>query len=298
MKKILFVLSLVLSFGLFGEPQISAAEAKGLSPIEMNVNGQFIVMDVQPVIDKANLLIPIRALSSFGLSYRWDSATQSVTIENTDGDVLKAAVNSKTAYKNGTSSEMTVPVQSKDGRVLVPVRFITENLGCQVQYESIRKMVFITSKDYKFDMNVFEQEDLVAARRAAISIPLTVAFKTLDFPTLKYHSYRFPKGKANTYVFSDAYTNSIVEIKDGKAIVLGQYVIGDRSNFAVKAGNITEKNTADPVLAPFISGVTFSFESNDTSQTNYHDSETGLNGSFTSSVKVYSDIIQKVPNGS
>ena len=206
-------------------------------------------------------------------------------------------MNSRITDKDGVTSEMPVSVLSKEGRVLVPIRFITENLGYQVQYESIRKMVFITSKDYKINMNVFVQEDLAAARKVAISLPLTVSFKTLGFSTLKYHNYTFPDGKANTYMFSDAYTHTIVEIKDGKAYVSAQYVEGDRSNFAFKVGNITGTNTSDPVLEPFrINPVYFSLNLKDlkTSSTGYYEGEEYKQ--FVNSVKVYSDIIQKIPN--
>ncbi|OAB26804.1 hypothetical protein PMSD_24715 [Paenibacillus macquariensis subsp. defensor] len=249
------------------------------------------------MIVKSNLMIPIRTLSSLGLSYSWDTPSQLATIKNKDGNVLKITVKSRIAYKDGVSSEMPVSVLSKDGRVLVPIRFITENLGYQVQYESIRKMVFITSKDYKINMNVFDQGDLEAARKVAISLPLIANFKTLVFSTFKYHSYRFPNGKANTYMFSDSYTHTIVEIKDGKAYVSAQYVEGDRSNFAYKAGNISGTNTAEPVFEPFIlNPVYFSLNQKDltTSSTSYFEGEEYKQS--VSSIKVYSDIIQKIPN--
>lgn len=300
MKKIKLKLSIILFVccSFFGQSSVFADQGSNkLTQIELNINGEFIQSDVQPVIVKTNLMIPIRTLSSLGLSYSWDAPSQNVTIKNKDGNVMKITVNSQTAYKDGITSEMPVSVLSKGGRVLVPIRFITENLGYQVQYESIRKMVFITSNDYKINMDVFDQEDLAAARKAAISLPLTAGFKTLGFSTRKLHSYTFPEGKADTYLFSDSYTNTIVEIRDGIAYVSAQYVEGDRSNFAFKAGNITGTNSSDPVLEPFHKNIVyFSLNQKDlkTSSASYYEGEEYKQ--LVNSVKVYSDIIQKIPN--
>jgi len=285
-----------LILGLLGQSSISAADdIDHRSPYTMNVNGSFIQMDVQPVIDKTSLLIPIRTLSSIGLTYNWDSSSQSVTIRNKEADEIILIVNSKVSNKNGISSDMPVPVQSKDGRVLVPIRFVTESLGYHVQYETFRKMIFIRSKDYQFDTNAIADNDLAAARRASIALPLTASFKPLNFSTLKYHRYVFPSGRADTYMFSDGFTSFIVDIKDGIARVVGQYVTGGRSDIVYKAGNVTGGNLADPVLKPYLFDRVSFYLEEATSITNYLDSEGSLHA-FTTPVTIYSDIIQATPN--
>lgn len=304
MKKKLsaIVLLLSLGLGLLGASPINAAKTSTNNTYEVNVDGAFIPLDVQPFVSRSSLLIPIRTLSPLGLPYSWDASSQTVTIKNPGGDVQTVTLNNKIASKNGKSIEMAVPAQSKNGRLLVPIRFVSESMGYEVQYESIRNIIFIQSPDYALESDQSDQSDLVAARRAAISLPITTDFKILDFGRTKhYHSYTFPMGRADMYEFFDSYISTIVKIVDGKAIAVGQYTIGDRSNFSHKAGNITGNNTSDPVLEPLLFGVNF-YRHPNTSKIEisyWEDPETehrSMKSLTIAGYKVYSDIIQKVPN--
>lgn len=84
-----------------------------------------------------------------------------------------------------------------------------------------------------------------------------------------------------------------MEIKNGKAIVRGQFVNGAKSNFAYTAGNFTD--LADPVLRPlFEDNVNYSKNLNGTTLMYYTDDEGNIKRfSSSSSIKIYSDIIQK-----
>ncbi|AZK44988.1 hypothetical protein [Paenibacillus lentus] len=113
-----------------------------------------------------------------------------------------------------------------------------EALDYKVQYETVRKMVFINSPEYEFDPSLVEQENLQAARKAAIALPITSDFKVLGFPTGANHAYVFISGRADMYKFDDQYTTSFVEIKDGETKLIAQFVSGPRSTFSHKAGNI------------------------------------------------------------
>lgn len=290
---VIFCLSL-----LIGQRGVFAAAGPEwpISPVEVNVNGKFIAMDVSPIEDNNRLYLPIRALASLGLSYSWNAASKITTIQNKNGEYLKLSVNSKMAYKNEQAIEMETPVKNKAGRVLVPVRFVTESLGYNVQYESIRNIVFITSKDYKFDAKLLEQEDLQAARKAAISLPVTSNFKTLGFKTYKDHQYTFPGGKATTYIFDDGYTTSVVEIIDGKAVLAGQFVTHPRGGEAIYwVGSVTEYN--DPALKPFPDFYA-KFSKQDNVISTFYYENGSEKGSFKSSAatQVYSDMIQNVPD--
>lgn len=305
MRRFASVMVFALSLGLLvGQSDITAATVPSgftgpdwpVSPVEVNVDGKFIGMDVSPIEDTNRLFIPIRALASLGLSYSWNATSKITTVQNKNGDYLKLTVNSKIAYKNEQRIEMEMPAKNKDGRVLVPVRFVTESLGYNVQYESIRNIVFITSKDYKFDASVLEQEDLQAARKAAISLPVTSDFKKLGFKTYKDHMYMFPGGKATTYIFHDEYTISVVEIKDGMATLAGQFVRDARGGDNIYwAGTVVEYS--HPTLKPFTE-LYAKFTKEDNEITSYYYENGREKGSFKSPVetKVYSEIIQSVPD--
>ncbi|BBH19013.1 hypothetical protein Back11_03580 [Paenibacillus baekrokdamisoli] len=297
MKKILFVL--VLALGLLSLTQAAAASTSyefkaPPSEVEVNVNGEFIAMDVHPIVENNRTFLPIRTLSSLKLSYSWNAISKVAIVQNKDGDELKITVNNKTAYKNKIPIEIEAPAKSKDGRVLVPIRFVTEALGYHVQYDSIRNIVFITSEEYKLDSSLLEQADLKVARKAAISLPITSNFKPLEVKTYKDHSYLFPGGKANIYIFYDGYTNSVIEIKDGKAILAGQWITSPKGDKNLAwVGTITEFD--NPALEPLTNTRVKFSKIGDVIET-YYWNDGKVMGPIKNPSKVYSDIIQQVPD--
>lgn len=296
MKKHIVALMLVLSFGLLNcSNSIASPIAYTVNeprPIEIIANGKFIQLDVYPLMDKNRLSIPIRALASLGLSYSFNPSTKITTVQNKDGDYIKISINSTTAYKNENPIQMGIPAQNKNGRVLVPIRFISESLGYNVQFESFRKFVFINSKDYSFDPNLLNQDDLQAARKVAIALPITTDFKTLDARPIHDHDYSFPAGRADTYYF---HTNSnqiftFVQIQNGKAIAIGQL---DTDGFTRTAGNVLPNLPFDdnPIFEPFNHGNVLFFENGDgTAIAAFNDVR------LKTKINVYSDIIQKLPD--
>lgn len=85
-----------------------------------------------------------------------DPSSQTTTIQSKEmeGVKLEVKVGNETAFINGIDEQMDAPAQIKNGRVLVPIRFVSENLGYHVNYETIRKIVFITTTAYKFDVSL------------------------------------------------------------------------------------------------------------------------------------------------
>ncbi|WP_249662061.1 stalk domain-containing protein [Lysinibacillus fusiformis] len=163
----------------------------------MVVNGEFIKLDIHTLMDRHHLFIPIRALASLGLSYSFNAKTKMTTVQNKNGDYLKITTNSHFASNN---VQMEVPAQNREGRILVPLRFVSESLGYDIYFEPIRQFVFIHAKDYSFDSSILEQEDLQAARKAAIALPIKADFKTLGTSDgHRLHSYIFPIGRADVY---------------------------------------------------------------------------------------------------
>ncbi|WLR52529.1 stalk domain-containing protein [Bacillus tianshenii] len=251
MKKIL--LSMLFVFSLFcSNSTVSAKTINDTAYVEINVNGKFIQTDAKPYFKEQRLLIPIRSLSSMNLSYLWDNSSKTAIIQNKMGDLLVIKNNSQQAYKNNHKIEMDVATKLQNGRVFVPIRFVTEKLGYHVRYESIRNMVFITSEDYKFNKDALNQDDSVLARRAAISLPLNLDFKPLESDSL-YHEYIFRVGETKKYVYYNGNIGTIVEIEDGRAVVQGQFDFGERMNeeFDQIAGKMTKKSVQDPFLETY-----------------------------------------------
>lgn len=89
-----------------------------------------------PVINNETTFVPIRAIiESLGGSLTWNSDTQTLTI-TLDDNTVSLTVGSSIATVNGKSVTLTNdPYISGSGRTMIPLRFIAENLGMQVNWD-------------------------------------------------------------------------------------------------------------------------------------------------------------------
>lgn len=115
------------------------------------VNGAILGLDVPPFILDQRTFLPTRAVAeSLGCKVDWDNATKSFTITSKDGKTViqgvagksEVTVNGKKTLIDKASANVTV--QTRNNRVFVPIRFVAENLGCEVNYQD--RVVYITTK--------------------------------------------------------------------------------------------------------------------------------------------------------
>ncbi|HOC52448.1 MAG TPA: stalk domain-containing protein [Caldisericia bacterium] len=99
-----------------------------------------------PVIIKGRSLVPIRAIiEELGGTVDWDGVERKVTIKFKD-KTIELWIDKKVAKVNGTSKELDVPPMILNGRTMLPLRFVTEELGCAVDWNGDTKTVTITYK--------------------------------------------------------------------------------------------------------------------------------------------------------
>jgi len=97
-------------------------------------------MDTAPVIKDGRTLLPIRYVAApLGAEVLWDPDTRKVTISN-NGTKIEMWIGKNTALINGVEKKIdpdnsqVAPVILPPGRTMLPLRFISENLGCQVDW--------------------------------------------------------------------------------------------------------------------------------------------------------------------
>lgn len=101
--------------------------------------------DVPPTIEQGRTLVPMRAIfEALGVKVSWDGKTRTVTATKGQTRVW-LTVGVKTAYKNGAVITLDVPARIVNGRTLVPLRFVSEALGCSVHWDAKSQTVTITS---------------------------------------------------------------------------------------------------------------------------------------------------------
>lgn len=112
--------------------------------IKIRVNNTKLESDVDPVLTEGRVIVPLRVISeALGLTVSYDEGLSAVTISGEDGVKVKLYSNEKVAYINGEKYALDVPATIKDGRFLVPVRFISEAFKARVSWNGVRKIVSI-----------------------------------------------------------------------------------------------------------------------------------------------------------
>ena len=122
-------------------------KALGDLSIDTVINGDFVDFDkydgIKPFTKNGRTLAPIRAVSeTFGASVEWNENDQSVTI--TKGDtVIKMTVGSIEAEVNGEKITLDTAPEFSSERTVVPVRFIAESFGLNVDWDEESGTVII-----------------------------------------------------------------------------------------------------------------------------------------------------------
>ena len=113
----------------------------------MSHNGTSLEVDegkgTAPVIIDNRTMIPIRAVvEKMGGSIGWEGSEKKVTVQHGDTTIDLWIGNTKVRVNGSDSTMDTAPVISNN-RTLLPVRFITENLGAEVQWIGDTRQIVI-----------------------------------------------------------------------------------------------------------------------------------------------------------
>ncbi|HWP96955.1 MAG TPA: stalk domain-containing protein [Syntrophomonadaceae bacterium] len=123
--------------------EVQAAEYQ--SDITIALNGQILQTDVPPVIQNSRTLVPLRTVAeALKLEVNWNAQTQEIELEG-NGVTIKMRIGSNAASKNGSSISLEVPPVIFSNRTMVPVRFISEAMGCHVAWDAAARRVNISS---------------------------------------------------------------------------------------------------------------------------------------------------------
>ncbi|MBS3950267.1 MAG: hypothetical protein KGZ53_06365 [Peptococcaceae bacterium] len=139
MKKLLtwvMVLALGISSLFAYQPTLTEASA-----IRVLIDRQPMVLEVAPIIRAGRVLVPFRALfEAFGVSVNWVEATNTVTGQRGD-TTISLVIGRNVAVVRGQNVNLDVAPLILNGRTLVPLRFVAENLGADVTWDESTQTV-------------------------------------------------------------------------------------------------------------------------------------------------------------
>lgn len=116
--------------------------------IEVEIDGAKVDYSaaVQPVIKNDTTLVGLRAiLEMLGAEVSWDEETRTVTATK-DGINITLTIDSDKATVNGKEQKLLTAPQIINGSTMIPVRFISEQLGMNVDWDSSTRKVSVRSK--------------------------------------------------------------------------------------------------------------------------------------------------------
>lgn len=113
------------------------------NPVKICVNGTFIHMDTDPVMDSGSVFVPIRFISeALGFEVEYLEGTKTVNIINEDRNIA-ITIGSTKAKVDSNEIILEVKPIIKDGRTFVPLRFISEGFGEEVIWDRKNQIVLI-----------------------------------------------------------------------------------------------------------------------------------------------------------
>lgn len=114
-----------------------------ISQIPVYVNSERLYFDVPPVIEQGRTLLPVRKImEKMGAQVNWEQNTQTVSIQN-GSNSISLKIGTRQAAVNGKMVKLDVAPKVIQGRTMIPIRFISENLGYKVQWDAARERVYI-----------------------------------------------------------------------------------------------------------------------------------------------------------
>ncbi|MFD2327764.1 stalk domain-containing protein [Cohnella sp. GCM10020058] len=144
-----FLLAIVLLFVMAVPAFASAAQEKKISVF---YNGQVITFEeAAPIMKDGRTLVPFRKLlETLGFKVEWvKEKGVDKAIGKKKGLDIVLTINAKTALVNDQKVSLDVPAQVVNGSTMVPLRFVSENSGCEVEVSGKAGDVIIHINDKK-----------------------------------------------------------------------------------------------------------------------------------------------------
>lgn len=103
-------------------------------------------LDAPAYIENGRTMVPVRVISeNFGAEVGWNAEMRQVSIKK-DGVEILLTIDSDKAIVNGAEKVLDSAAAIKNSRTMVPLRFISEELGRSVEYVPSTKQILISDE--------------------------------------------------------------------------------------------------------------------------------------------------------
>ncbi len=145
----LLLIAALLPLGGDGAAEDGAAAAAA-EEVGLFLNGERLVVDVPPFLKDGRARVPVRAVfEALGADVIWESAQQKVTVAREESR-LELFIGEPVMLIDGAHESLTHPPLVLEGRTLVPVRALAENLGVDVSWDAVERAIHLQVDDGRF----------------------------------------------------------------------------------------------------------------------------------------------------
>ncbi len=138
-KRLVFFVLLVTV--IFSSAVCSAASSDDLTLI---INQKKVDADVNPMIINDRTMVPVRILlETLGADVEWNDALRQVVVMS-GATVMIFTIGSSNVYIGGNVVKLDAAPVIVNSRTLVPLRFISENLGYKVDWDADTRTVYVS----------------------------------------------------------------------------------------------------------------------------------------------------------
>lgn len=159
------------------------AATASIAAIQVDINGSPLLMNTPPMLVGGTTLVPLRGIfESLGARVHWNEAMRTITATKGDTNV-QLGIGDRRASVNGQDVMLDTPARIVNGTTMVPLRFVSEALGAEVNWDESAQLVSIST-------------DLASSAQAAQS---TQSVHTAQSSSPTDMSYREPAELSSAY---------------------------------------------------------------------------------------------------
>ncbi len=152
------------------------------SDIKLFVNGKELFTDVAPVAVEGRTMVPVRSIfEKLGADVTWINSSKQIIIKSSSKRIVLALGKTR-AYVDNKGEDMDTPPMVIDGRTLIPVRFVSEKLGYDVEWKAEKREVHINTK------KITPVIQSITSKKSSDSYIVSIKLKNFEKPEISYAS--------------------------------------------------------------------------------------------------------------
>ncbi|ADO56208.1 MULTISPECIES: copper amine oxidase N-terminal domain-containing protein [Paenibacillus] len=179
---------------------VSGVSAAASKSIIVQINNKPVSGDAEPYIENGSTLVALNMIKSIpGVTINWDNTSKMVTVDN-NGTKSTLVAGKKEAMVGGAKVTLSISSVMKNGRVMVPLRFIANASGSQVYWNAPDRTVYVV-KPTEDILKEIQSSDISVVRHSAYSLPRIVKVNVLsgeEGDSMAYIRY-FPKKQSSEF---------------------------------------------------------------------------------------------------